>query len=358
MGGCAPEFSKFTVIAGIAMTQSEKLEDVTIISFGTGTKCISGENISMCGASVNDFHAEIISRRCFKSYLYDNLEIFLKKDGKDSILMRKENGKFCVKPGIKFHLYINTAPCGDGRVFCFQNTDVDPHPERRSRGMLRTKREAGKGTTPLKGDAYIQTWDSILPGHEQLLTMSCSDKIASWNVLGLQGALLSHFIDPIYLDTVILTDLFQREHLQRALYGRIEHHIKDLPEFYCMNKPRLAVTDRQKILNIEALSKSTKKSINWTLGLEKPEILLTTNGKLNNGETSRLSKRSFFDRFIKIYGRLFDSTTAPRPPFYGAFKKSATNYQIAQKSLEKAFIDAGFGHWAKKPPEVHEFEPQ
>lgn len=47
--------------------------------------------------------------------------------------------------------------------------------------MLRVKRECGKGTTPLKSDRYSQTWDSILPGHEQLLTMSCSIKIASWN---------------------------------------------------------------------------------------------------------------------------------------------------------------------------------
>lgn len=56
--------------------------------------------------------------------------------------------------------------------------------------------------------------------------MSCSDKIASWNVLGLQGALLSYFIEPIYLNGIVLGDLFNRSHLQRALFGRIEkkHH--------------------------------------------------------------------------------------------------------------------------------------
>ena len=34
--------------------------------------------------------------------------------------------------------------------------------------------------------------------------MSCSDKIASWSVLGLQGALLSDLFEPIYLDHIVI----------------------------------------------------------------------------------------------------------------------------------------------------------
>ena len=56
---------------------------------------------------------------------------------------------------------------------------------------------------------------------ERLLTMSCSDKVARWNVLGIQGALLSNFVAPIYLKTIVLGSLYHADHLMRALYGRL-----------------------------------------------------------------------------------------------------------------------------------------
>ena len=53
---------------------------------------------------------------------------------------------------------------------------------------------------------------------ERLLTMSCSDKLAACNVLGIQGALLAHFFNPVYLDGITIGTCFSLAHLQRLVF--------------------------------------------------------------------------------------------------------------------------------------------
>lgn len=58
---------------------------------------------------------------------------------------------------------------------------------------------------------------------EPTLSMSCSDKIARWNIMGLNSALVMPFLEkPIYLESVVTKELFDAEALKRALFGRIQ----------------------------------------------------------------------------------------------------------------------------------------
>lgn len=128
-----------------------------------GTKCVSGEHLSVSGGAVNDCHAEVVARRCLCEYLYSQLELHTEEKSAESILEPAKKG-FKLKQGIQFHLYINTAPCGDARIFSphEDNDSVDKHPNRRARGQLRTKIESGEGTIPVKSNEGIQTWDGVL----------------------------------------------------------------------------------------------------------------------------------------------------------------------------------------------------
>ncbi|OMJ11240.1 tRNA-specific adenosine deaminase 1, partial [Smittium culicis] len=72
---------------------------------------------------------------------------------------------------------------------------------------------------------YLET--SLLrtkPGRldsDHTLSMSCSDKIAMWNVTGIQSSLISNFILPIYLDCFVSSHPCDLSELNRSLNLRV-----------------------------------------------------------------------------------------------------------------------------------------
>ena len=103
----------------------------------------------------------------------------------------------------------------------------------------------------------------------RLLTMSCADKVARWNVLGLQGSLLAYFLEPIYLHSVVLGSLFHPTHMYRALTGRVKDTLNILPEKYRLNTPKFNLMTSKEVRNP---GKGPNYSVNWTIGSKDVEV--------------------------------------------------------------------------------------
>lgn len=359
-----PTLAKRKVLAGIVMTNEENLEDMKVISVATGTKCINGEHLSLKGQCINDCHAEVVARRCLVHFLFSQLEKLADttENGvpEDSIFESLEETKgYRVKSQYKFHLYINTAPCGDARIFAPHEEEADQtdrHPNRQSRGLLRTKIESGEGTIPIKAGAdNIQTWDGVLQG-ERLRTMSCSDKIARWNIVGLQGALAAHFLDPVYLESIVIGSLFSASHMYRAVCGRIEQTIQGLPPPYRLNQPRM---NQGSSTESRQPQKAPTISVNWDCEESQLEVLNAMTGRQEGENSSRLCKRKFLTRFMSLIERLPSMTEvdpgAAKHLSYGEVKALSNKYQTSKRAMISGFARAGLGQWIGKPMEEDSF---
>ncbi|XP_076827333.1 double-stranded RNA-specific editase B2 [Brachyhypopomus gauderio] len=348
-------------LAGIVMTRGLDVRCAEVVALSTGTKCISGEYLSGQGLVVNDGHAEVTARRALLRFLYSHLELHLSKREEDrdqSIFVRHKDWCFRLRENVLFHMYISTSPCGDARLNSPYEFTAD-FPTQSSRHLvrkftchLRTKVESGEGTLPVRTRAPVQTWDGVLQG-ENLVTMSCTDKIARWNVLGLQGALLSHFVEPVYLHSLTVGSLEHTGHLSRTLSLRLPH--LPLPACYRRSQPVLCSLSSS---GWGQQVKSPCYSANWTIGDDQLEVINASTGRRKDGGTpSRLCKHALFSRWSRLYRKLVVSGLGSRdtPLTYGEAKQAAASYQTAKEKWCCVLREAGLGTWVRKPPEQEHF---
>ncbi|CAO2610049.1 tRNA-specific adenosine deaminase 1 [Lemmus lemmus] len=218
----------------------------------------------------------------------------------------------------------------------------------------------------------------IKPGRgDRTCSMSCSDKMARWNVLGCQGALLMHFLEkPIYLSAVVIGKCpYSQEAMRRALIGRCQD-IVALPRGF--EVPELKIEQSSLLFEQSRCAVQVQRAdrpgrlvpcgaaISWSAVPEHP-LDVTANG-FPQGTTkkeigsprarSRISKVELFRSFQKLLSSITedkqpDSVRVQKLDSYQEYKEAAAAYQEAWSALRRK---QPFASWIRNPPEYHQFK--
>ncbi|XP_035498148.2 tRNA-specific adenosine deaminase 1 [Scophthalmus maximus] len=203
----------------------------------------------------------------------------------------------------------------------------------------------------------------VKPGRgEPTLSLSCSDKLARWAVLGFQGALLSHYLQEALYFSVVVTGKcpYSGDVMHRALSSRCSH-VSDLPAGFSVSPPLLLRSDLEFPLS-QAQTELRHRAgqgrvspcgaaISWCNVPEQP-LDVTANGykhgvtKKNLGTVkarSLLCKVELFRCFLSLVSAtdpsaLPDSLRGADLQTYWDYKRAAHSYQRAlQQLLLQAF---------------------
>ena len=311
------------VMAAILMTRPG--HQAKIVCIGSGTGFINQQNLVLKdGQAIFDCHAEVLARRGLQAFLFKQVESASKGDTASIVCKIGEN--FSLNKGVRFHLFVSKVPCGDA---CMPMNTKDA-------GCLRYRRYNGEGNLLKAEGCHLQ------------YKICCSAKIALWNVVGLQGALLAQVLGPVYLSTIIVQgaeDAHREDHackatLERAFFGRLQN-VRDLPPGYRVNRPVVVVLPSVGGAN-GGSGHSKHLAVCWAAGCEKGEVIETTKGLRKKGDLD-VSKRGFANRWVSLY-------PDDKRKTFRAVKRNAGDYQRAKQEVE-----ACLPGWIHKSPEYDSF---
>ncbi|KDQ28905.1 hypothetical protein PLEOSDRAFT_1102944 [Pleurotus ostreatus PC15] len=260
---CPPD-GQFTVLAAFILTRGDEHK---VISLATGTKCLPDDKLPHTGDALHDSHAEVLARRgAVRWFLEEAIRLY--KGTESKWIVRSEGGVFQLKDEVVVRFYVSTLPCGDAstRYLALTQDEVMATLKDSSEGPTTDSNTAARGRDNYSLYGVLRT----KPGRADSppsTAMSCSDKIARWNVLGFQGALASRLFNPLYVSEIIIGDVPNelqagiRADCDRAFWGRLKD-IQEVAAPFRISRPAVFFTP---ISFVHASKPNSKGSCNESL---------------------------------------------------------------------------------------------
>ncbi|PFH52543.1 hypothetical protein AMATHDRAFT_139845 [Amanita thiersii Skay4041] len=365
-----PPYSHYTILAAFYLSSTQN----KIISLATGTKCLPTTRFPARGEALHDSHAEIVARRAALRWFLEEILRYHTLNNSEWIYWDVTRGKYSLLAGVELNLYISSIPCGDASMRYLTATQNEE--------MARLKDLVPNGTIPgdlLSNNSGISRGRDVYarlgvlrtkPGRADsppTICMSCSDKIALWNVVGIQGALGSRLFTPLYLTSIVIGEVAEldgtmkstiTEDCERAFWGRLAGEIRDLPDGYSVHKPAIHFTtlpfmhSRTQREKLSPGSSSSNESLCWVAERTSFEVLIngfkhgvSPKHRLRDKSRPLVCKLSLFQCLNSLHSILQSITNMKVSQTYHDLKKAEKQYQRVKSVLKDD--KAPFSGWIR-----------